>query len=135
MENGGIALELSVVQLALLAVVGMIAALVCKKQQIEVSTMISLAVCLILMFFMVQAFDELVVFIQELSGYMNLEYVGVLLKLIGIAYVCEFASGLCKDAGYQAISGQIEMVGRVGMMIITIPVMKGILDMIQQLLI
>lgn len=135
MENGGIALELSVVQLALLAVVGMIAALVCKKQQIEVSTMISLAVCLILMFFMVQAFDELVIFIQELSGYMNLEYVGVLLKLIGIAYVCEFASGLCKDAGYQAISGQIEMVGRVGMMIITIPVMKGILDMIQQLLI
>lgn len=135
MENGGIALELSIVQLALLAVVGMIAALVCKKQQIEVSTMISLAVCLILMFFMVQAFDELVIFIQELSGYMNLEYVGVLLKLIGIAYVCEFASGLCKDAGYQAISGQIEMVGRVGMMIITIPVMKGILDMIQQLLI
>ncbi|MBP3506457.1 MAG: hypothetical protein J6K43_08670 [Lachnospiraceae bacterium] len=128
-------MELSIVQLALLAVVGMIAALVCKKQQIEVSTMISLAVCLILMFFMVQAFDELVVFIQELSGYMNLEYVGVLLKLIGIAYVCEFASGLCKDAGYQAISGQIEMVGRVGMMIITIPVMKGILDMIQQLLI
>ncbi|MBO5239544.1 MAG: hypothetical protein J6B50_12335 [Lachnospiraceae bacterium] len=128
-------MELSVVQLALLAVVGMIAALVCKKQQIEVSTMISLAVCLILMFFMVQAFDELVIFIQELSGYMNLEYVGVLLKLIGIAYVCEFASGLCKDAGYQAISGQIEMVGRVGMMIITIPVMKGILDMIQQLLI
>lgn len=128
-------MELSIVQLALLAVVGMIAALVCKKQQIEVSTMISLAVCLILMFFMVQAFDELVIFIQELSGYMNLEYVGVLLKLIGIAYVCEFASGLCKDAGYQAISGQIEMVGRVGMMIITIPVMKGILDMIQQLLI
>lgn len=127
-------MELSIVQLVLIAVVGMLIALTFRKQQADMSVMVSIGICLLLMFFMVQAFDTLVSFIQKISGYMNLEYVGVLLKLIGIAYVCEFASSLCKDAGYQAISGQIEVAGRVAMMIITIPVMLAIIDTIEQFL-
>lgn len=127
-------MELSIVQLVLIAVVGMLIALTFRKQQADMSVIVSIGICLLLMFFMVQAFDALVSFIQKISGYMNLEYVGVLLKLIGIAYVCEFASGLCKDAGYQAISGQIEVAGRVAMMIITIPVMLAIIDTIEQFL-
>lgn len=127
-------MNLSIVQLVLLAVIGMLAALVCKKHQMDFSALISIGICLLLMFFMVQAFDELVAFIQQIAGFMNLEYVGILLKLIGIAYVCEFASSLCKDAGYQAISGQIEMAGRVAMMVITVPVMTAIIDTIEQFL-
>lgn len=127
-------MNLSIVQLVLLAVIGMLAALVCKKHQMDFSALISIGICLLLMFFMVQAFDELVAFIQQIAGFMNLEYVGILLKLIGIAYVCEFASSLCKDAGYQAISGQIEMAGRVAMMVITVPVMTAIIETIEQFL-
>lgn len=127
-------MEPSIVQLVLIAVVGMLIALTFRKQQADMSVIVSIGICLLLMFFMVQAFDALVSFIQKISGYMNLEYVGVLLKLIGIAYVCEFASSLCKDAGYQAISGQIEVAGRVAMMIITIPVMLAIIDTIEQFL-
>lgn len=127
-------MELSIVQLVLIAVVGMLIALTFRKQQADMSVIVSIGICLLLMFFMVQAFDALVSFIQKISGYMNLEYVGVLLKLIGIAYVCEFAASLCKDAGYQAISGQIEVAGRVAMMIITIPVMLAIIDTIEQFL-
>lgn len=127
-------MELSIVQLVLIAVVGMLIALTFRKQQADMSVIVSIGICLLLMFFMVQAFGALVSFIQKISGYMNLEYVGVLLKLIGIAYVCEFASSLCKDAGYQAISGQIEVAGRVAMMIITIPVMLAIIDTIEQFL-
>lgn len=32
----------------------------------------------------------------------------VILKMVGITYIAEFASGICKDAGYQTIAGQIE---------------------------
>ena len=127
-------MTLSIVQVVLLAVIGMIMALVCKAKSAEMSVIISLGICLLLMFFMVQAFDELVLFVQKIAGYMNLSYIGVLLKLIGIAYVCEFASGLCKDAGYQAVSGQIEMAGKVAMMVISLPVMLAILDTIQNFL-
>ncbi len=127
-------MDLSIVQLVILAVIGMLAALLCKKNQADFSALISIGICLLFMFFMVQALDELVALIQEIAGFMNLEYVGILLKLIGIAYICEFASGLCKDAGYQAISGQIEMAGRVAMMVITMPIMVAIIQTIGQFL-
>lgn len=127
-------MELSIVQLVILAVIGMLAALSCRKHHVEFSALISIGICLLLMFFMVQAFDGLVAFIQQLAGAVNLEYVGVLLKLIGVAYICEFASGLCRDAGYQAISGQIETAGRVTMLLLTIPVMEAIIETIEQFL-
>lgn len=127
-------MELSIVQLVLLAVIGMLAALSCKKHHMEFSALVSIGICLLLMFFMVHAFDGLIAFIRQLAGTMNLEYVGVLLKLIGVAYVCEFASSLCRDAGYQAISGQIEMAGRVAMLVLTLPVMEAIIQTIQQFL-
>lgn len=127
-------MELTIIQLTLMAVVGVVAAMICKKYQMEFSAIISMGICLLLMFFMVQAIDELIAFINQLAGVMNLQYIGILLKLIGIAYVCEFASGLCKDAGYQAISGQIEMAGRVAMMVLTIPIMQSIIQTIEQFL-
>ena len=33
-------------------------------------------------------------------------YILILLKLIGIAYICEFAAGISKDAGYGAVEGK-----------------------------
>ena len=33
----------------------------------------------------------------------------ILLKMAGVTYVAEFASGICKDAGYQNIAVQIEI--------------------------
>lgn len=125
---------LSIVQLVILAVIGMLAALSCRKHHMEFSALISIGICLLLMFFMVQAFDGLLAFIRQLAGTVNLEYVGVLLKLIGVAYICEFASGLCRDTGYQAISGQIEAAGRVAMLLLTIPVMEAIIETIEQFL-
>ena len=61
-------MTLSIVQVVLLAVIGMIMALVCKAKSAEMSVIISLGICLLLMFFMVQAFDALVSFIQKISG-------------------------------------------------------------------
>lgn len=127
-------MEISIVRLAVLAVLGILAALLCKNRSVEFGILISMAVCLMIIGFMLKGFEELATFLKQLTGTLNLTYIGILLKLIGIAYVCEFASGLCKDAGYQAVSVQIEMAGRVAMMIISIPVMTAIIQTIQRLL-
>ncbi len=36
-------------------------------------------------------------------------YLTTLLKITGITYIAEFASGICKDAGYGSLGGQIEI--------------------------
>ncbi len=121
-------MSLSIIQFSILAVIAMLAAVLIKNYQPELSMLICIGMCIILLFFLVQAFSEIQSFFASISGTIHLEYIGVLIKLIGIAYICEFASGLCKDAGYQSISGQIETAGRVAMLVITLPIMRAIVE-------
>lgn len=121
-------MSLSIIQFSVLAVIAMLVAVLLKKYQPELSMVICIGMCMLLLFYLVQAFDEIQSFFTFISGTVNIEYIGVLLKLIGIAYICEFASGLCRDAGYQSISGQIETAGRVAMLVITLPIMRAIVE-------
>ena len=39
-------------------------------------------------------------------------YIQILLKLVGISFLCEFASNICKDAGQATMAKQVEMAGK-----------------------
>ena len=60
-------------------------------------------------------------------------YLAILLKMTGIAYVCEFASNLCKDAGCQTIASQVELIGKLSMLFLGIPVITSLVDTVSQL--
>ena len=62
---------------------------------------------------------------------MDASYLNVLMKMIGIAYIGHFSSGLCKDAGYGAVADQIEIFCRLSMMAMAMPVLLALLEMIQ----
>lgn len=61
-------------------------------------------------------------------------YLSILYKMIGIAYVAEFAAGLCKDSGYSFLAGQIELAGKLTLLTISMPVMLAVLDLIRKVL-
>lgn len=58
-------------------------------------------------------------------------YFKILLKIIGITYIAEFASDLCKDAGYATIAGQIQMFGKLTVLAAGIPVLTALLETIR----
>ena len=62
-------------------------------------------------------------------------YLTILYKLIGIAYLSEFASSLCKDAGYSFLAGQIELAGKLAILTISMPVMRAVLQTIESVLV
>ena len=53
-----------------------------------------------------------------------------MLKVIGITYVCEFSSGVCRDAGYQAVAGQIEVLGKLTVMFAGLPILFAVIEQI-----
>ena len=57
-------------------------------------------------------------------------YLDTIVKMIGIAYVAEFAAGICKDAGYGAVGSQIEMFGKLSILVLSLPVLMALLDTI-----
>lgn len=62
------------------------------------------------------------------------EYIAILLKMVGIAYLTQLAVSLCHDAGQGAIAGQIGFAGKVSMLIVSLPVIAALVETIQGLL-
>lgn len=64
----------------------------------------------------------------------NIVYVETILKIIGIAYIAEFASQITKDAGQGAIASKIEMAGKILILAMAIPILTVLIETIIQLI-
>ena len=65
---------------------------------------------------------------------LNPVYLNTLLKMTGITYIAEFASGICKDAGYQTIAGQIETFAKLTILALGMPVLTALLETVREFL-
>ncbi len=59
---------------------------------------------------------------------------GMLLKIVGVAYVTEFGAQICRDANESAIAGKVELAGKVIIMVLAVPIVLVILDTVLGLL-
>ena len=62
--------------------------------------------------------------------HINPIYPTILFKIIGIAYICEFASQICIDAGEKSIADKIEVGGKILIMSASIPILNDLLEII-----
>lgn len=85
--------------------------------------MIGIAAGVVIFFYVLSQISVVVEFLSELLEMVAIEetYYMQLLKMLGIAYVAEFASSICKDAGQQSISGMIELFAKLSIVALSIP--------------
>lgn len=77
----------------------------------------------------VRELETLQTFFSAYAGYFKL-----LLKIIGITYLAEFAVGLCKDAGAGSIASQIELFGKLSILALCMPVLSALLETLNRFL-
>ncbi len=124
------------IQIAAIGMIAMLLAILFKKGKEEYSLFISIAACFVILLLGIGKLQVILDAIGQLQGYIKLNkaYVGILVKIIGITYVTEISASLCKDSGYQAIGEQIEIVGKLTILAISMPIMISILDTINSFL-
>lgn len=59
----------------------------------------------------------------------EIEHIKIVIKIIGIAYICQFASDICSDAGEKAISGKIELGGKFAIITMSMPIIQSMLEL------
>ncbi len=125
------------IQIALLGVVGTLLALQFKSGKSEYGIYVSLAVSLFLFLCMLSRLEIFVRTVKKIANYIKLDagHMSILLKMAGVTYVAEFASGICKDAGYQNIAVQIEIFTKLTIFAIGMPVLLALLELIGDFLI
>lgn len=123
---------MSVMQIGAIGVVAALLAVQLKGSKTEYGIYIGTAAGIFLFSFIVDRLELLIGTIEEIRSYIDLDagYFATLLKMIGIAYISEFSSGICRDAGYQTIAGQIETFTKLTILILGTPVLLALLETI-----
>ncbi len=126
---------MDMIKIGLIGIVGVMLAVPLKSYKAEYSFYIGVAVCLLLIGSAVGYFSQIIAQIEQLRGFLkdNYRYITVLLKAVAATYACEFCSGICKDAGYSGIAGQVEIIGKLYILMLGMPVLFALMESIQAL--
>lgn len=127
---------MDIVKIAVLGIVGTLLGILLKGQKKEYELFIMLGISLCVFYFIISKLELVLSVIDNMQEYVNLDagYIAILIKMIGITYVSEFSANLCKDAGYQSVAGQIEMFGKLSILVISMPVFLVLLETVGELL-
>lgn len=121
------------IKIAFLGVAGVLLAIQFKAQKPEYGIYIGLAAGILIFSYTVRQVAAVMSQLGQLKNYLGgaETYLAVLLKVIGITYICEFSADICKDAGYGTVAGQIEVLGKLSVMFAGLPVLFAVIGQIQ----
>lgn len=122
------------VQAAVMGISAVVLAIQIKSIRPEYSTYLILTAGLIIAVLGVSRLDMILETIRTIGTYIHVKnvYLGTLLKMVGITYIAEFASGICKDAGFSSLGVQIEMFGKLSILVLSGPVLLALLETLQR---
>lgn len=96
-------------------------------------TIITAVILFTLVLIKLENITSLLESLVQKSG-INKEYLTLLLKVTGISYVIELATNICKDAGNSAIASKVEMLGKISIVILTIPILTSVISTVINIL-
>lgn len=98
--------------------------------------LIRMAAVTIFMIFIVSQLSSVFQVVRDLAAKLNMDdtYLTIVLKIVGIAYLAEFGSQLCEDAGEKAIGGKIQLAGKVMIFVVATPVILALVNLIADLI-
>lgn len=127
---------MDILKISILGISAVMLALILKSYRPEYSSYISIAVCICIFMFVATKLELLIGYAEKMQKLVHLDdtYMSMILKMIGITYVADFVSNICKDSGYQTIAGQIELFAKLSILMIGMPVILAFMETIGELL-
>lgn len=107
-----------------------------KGVKAEYGIFVVIAAQLFFLFYGTGRLGEILDTVRQLEQYIKIRpvYLITLLKMTGIIYSAEFASGICKDAGYASLGKQIEIFGKLTILAVSMPVLLALFGTLDQIL-
>ena len=110
--------------------------IIIRKDRPEMAVLLAIAAAGIILTALLKSISEVVTVFESLAikTQFNLNYLKLIIKIVGVSYLAGFAAQICKDAGEGSIAAKIELAGKIFILTLGIPVMAGLLDLILNLL-
>lgn len=118
-----------------LGVVCAFSALVLKRTKSELSFAVAVGASVLLFLYALRALEPLT---QEMLALFSLtgvsELLSPILKALGVAILTHISSGICGDCGETRIADSIELVGKLEILLLSLPLIKNIIGYAMELI-
>lgn len=121
---------MTVASIAVIGLVSVLMAVELKAVKGEYGVYLVLGAGLVIFFYSLSKLEAVIEAMRKVQSYIRIDsvYLEILMKMIGITYIVEFASGICKDAGYGSLGGQIEIFGKLSMLAVSMPILLALME-------
>ena len=124
------------IQAVMIGITGVFLALFLKQTKPEYAVCGSVGTGILLLFLVAERLRLVIENIRLIQSAISIQsaYIQVLLKIIGITYISEFAADICRDAGCAAVAGQIGVFAKLSILAVSMPIVSALLQTIQSFL-
>lgn len=126
----------SVIKIISVGLIALIIIIILKQYKPEFAIYISIIAGAIIIYMIIDKIENIINLLQTISDKSGVssEFLALLLKITGIAFLAEFAISICKDAGESAIANKIEIGSKVIIVSMSIPIISSLLEVILKLI-
>lgn len=124
---------MTVITISIIGLTAVLLAVQLKGIQGEYSIYLAAGAGFVIFFYGISKLEIILDAMQIMQSYIEINhvYLTTLMKMIGITYIAEFSSGICKDAGYGAVGTQIEIFGKLSILAVSTPILLALLETLQ----
>ena len=119
-----------------IGLIALIMIIIIKQHRPEFAVYISLASGVLILSLVIGKISGIITLLSNLANKssINTDFLYLLIKITGIAFLTEFAVSICKDSGESAIASKIDIGGKVTIIAISIPIISGLLETVIKVL-
>ena len=127
---------MDIVKIIGVGLIALIIIIIVRQYKPEFTLYVSLLAGAIILMFLMDKLDAIISLITTLTNKtaINNEFLVLLIKITGIAFLTEFAVSVCKDSGESAIANKIDMGGKVIIVSMSIPIISSLLETVVEIL-
>jgi stage III sporulation protein AD len=123
---------LEIIQIVALALMATFFAVLLREQEPVYAMFVAIVAGVIIFLRLMGYLAAVIQFLAEITLQANISmvYLNTLLKIMGIAYLAEFGSQVCRDAGEGVIAGKVEFAGKLLILVMALPLLAAVLETI-----
>lgn len=123
---------MEVIKIVGVSIFAVIMIIILKNYRPEMALVLSIITGIGIMLYAISKMSSVINVLNDLvskSG-VNTDFLLIIIKVIGIAYIIEFGKNVCIDAGQSSIATKLEMAGKVVIVVLTIPLISSLVNVL-----
>ena len=127
---------MDIIKIVGIALIALVIIILLKQYKPEFAIYISILTGILILILVMDKLSGIINLIKSIvnQSYINTEFITLLIKITGIAFLSEFAVSICKDSGEAAIASKIEIGSKIIIITMAIPIFSSLLELILKLL-